>query len=253
MTRSDPGSKGSARGLPSFVLTALLASACGTAPVRPTSAETPVKPPHLSHTKFVAFGDTITEGSVEDCLSDAEPGEDVEPYPVKLQALLNERYPTQSVSVVNEGAGGADIQTAATDLQRVLTVDAPQVLLLQAGINTLNAMNAAGIQPIVESLRAMIQEGRRRGAVVFVGTLLPEREGGCRADDYADGVDDIVMANVQIRGMVGAEGAYLVDLYEAFNGRTAMLLGKDGLHPNEAGYQQVAEAFLAAIAKRLED
>jgi lysophospholipase L1-like esterase len=138
-------------------------------------------------------------------------------------------------------------------LPRILTTDAPEVLLLQDGINTINRSHAAAIPTVVDDLRFMIQEARSRRIPVFVGTLLPERAGGCRAYDYADGSDDIIPANVQIRAMVGTEGATLVDLYEAFNGQTVRLLGEDGLHPSAAGYRTIADAFFRAITRHLED
>ena len=219
----------------------------------------------------MAFGDSITEGYVQRC-----PGAETtargpmapafqplilqgraQPsptgYPAKLQTLLAERYATQTISVINEGAGGEDVQTGAADLARVLTTDAPQVLLLLEGINSLNQQHAEGIPIVVDALRRMIREGRGRGLTVFVGTILPERPGGCRAYDLADGKDDIIPANVEIRGLVGTEGAVLVDLYQAFNGRTSTLIGQDGLHPSEAGYQVIAETFFAAIRQHLEE
>ena len=45
-----------------------------------------------------------------------------------------------------------------------------------------------------------------------------------------------------------AEGAILVDLYQAFEGQTDTLLGPDGLHPNDAGYQLISQTFFEAIA-----
>ena len=62
----------------------------------------------------------------------------------------------------------------------------------------------------------------------------------------------IVPINDLIRGMAAAEGAVLVDLYPAFEGHVDTLLGADGLHPNEAGYQKMAETFFAAVRGRLE-
>jgi lysophospholipase L1-like esterase len=231
----------------------------------------PTRPLHLSATKFVAYGDSITEGFIQGCPGNAAaaatrplrlltgfivaPRPTVSPptaYPVKLQALLAARYPDQSFSIVNEGTGGEDIQTGAADLPRVLTADEPEVLLLQEGINTINASHAEGIPTVVEGLRAMIQEARRRRIVVFVGTLLPERPGGCRAYDLLDEKDDVIAANVLIRTMVGDEGGILVDLYEAFNGQTSHLLGEDGLHPSAAGYEQIAKSFFDAIVEHLE-
>ena len=174
-------------------------------------------------------------------------------YPAKLQALLAERYPSQMITVINEGAGGEDIKGGVANLPAVLSANAPEVLLLQEGINTLNEQHKAGIPLVVEGLRTMIQEARSRTIKVFAATLLPERPGGCRAYDYSEDYDDIIEANVQIRRMIGTEGAILVDLYEAFNGRTGMLIGEDGLHPSAAGYQRMAAAFFDAIKKNLEN
>jgi lysophospholipase L1-like esterase len=248
----------------------LVVSACRSAPVNRAS-EVPTTPPHLSVSKFVAYGDSITEGFVQRC-----PGtvpEEIEPtpmrnelllaqgraqpsptaYPAKLQALLAERYPSQTIRVVNEGMGGEDIEDGVADLPRVLTVNAPEALLLQEGINTLNQKHKDGIPIVVEGLRTMTQEARSRGITVLVATLLPERPGGCRAYDFNEDYDDIIETNVRIRRMAGTEGAILVDLYEAFNGRTATLIGEDGLHPSAAGYQMIARTFFDAIKAHLEN
>jgi lysophospholipase L1-like esterase len=253
------------------VLIALvILGACRSAPVNRTPAA-PSKPPHLSATKFTAFGDSITEGFVQRCpgIAPTENDEDplrIEPppapgraqpsptaYPAKLQALLAERYPAQMITVINEGSGGEDINAGVANLPPVLTANAPEVLLLLEGINTLNEQHKAGIPLVVEGLRTMIQEARSRSIKVFAATLLPERPGGCRAYDYAEDYDDIIEANVQIRRLIGTEGAILVDLYEAFNGHTSMLIGEDGLHPSAAGYQRIAETFFDAIKTHLED
>jgi lysophospholipase L1-like esterase len=249
---------------------ALMAPGCAAARARPVSSPTAVSlAPRLLLTKFVAYGDSITAGFVQvcpgatsalsarvpasgACLSPERTAPAPPAYPRKLQTLLAERYPMQSISVVNEGVADEEVHAGAENLSRVLTTDAPEVLLLQEGVNTLNTGQTAAIPVIVDTLRAMIREARSRGIMVFVGTLLPQRTGGCRAYDLLDETDDVIAANVQIRTMVGDEGAVLVDLYEAFAGHTAILLGEDGLHPSAAGYQEMAEAFFAAIVRRLE-
>jgi lysophospholipase L1-like esterase len=133
-------------------------------------------------------------------------------------------------------------------LPGVLSRDAPEALLLLEGVNDLNGSRDAAIPTVVNGLRSMVRLARGRGVVVFLGTLLPQRPGGFRA--FAPG--SIVPANDLIRDMAVAEGAVLVDLYQAFDGQTGTLLGPDGLHPNDAGYQRMAETFFTAIRARLE-
>lgn len=245
------------------------ASACGSARATPAAAPQPPVVKALSATRFVAFGDSLTEGFLQVC-PDAPPPAipDVDSprgpqglregtwspisYPARLQALLMERYPHQSVEVVNEGVGGEVVSAGAAELTRVLVGDNPEVLLLLEGINDINFRQASAIPDVVEQLRGMIRLAKRRGVTVLVGTLLPQREGACRSRDASDAVNDVIPANMAIRTMVGEEGAILVDLFRVFNGRTAVLIGPDGLHPTAAGYQAMADAFFAAIRTNLE-
>jgi lysophospholipase L1-like esterase len=253
-----------------IVAVTAMASACGAVrSAGPVAPEPPVVKA-LSATRFVAFGDSLTEGFLQACPDAPAP---VVPeidsprgpqglregtwspisYPARLQALLASRYPHQSVEVVNEGVGGEVVASGASELTRVLIGDNPEVLLLLEGINDINFRQGAAIPDVVEQLRSMIRMAKRRGVTVFVGTLLPQREGACRSRDAADSVNDVIPANMAIRSMVGEEGAILVDLFRVFNGRTAVLIGPDGLHPTAAGYQAMADAFFAAIRTHLED
>jgi lysophospholipase L1-like esterase len=242
-----------------------------------------VAPPRLSATKFLAFGDSITAGVIPTtCSLNAPPvsrcptalrvpldlaerlldirqlkadlNASSASYPLKLAALLASRYTAQSPVVVNEGEPGETAAEGSSRLPGVLISQAPEVVLLLEGINDIHSPGnqAAHIGPLVQALRTMISVARSRGARVFVGTLLPEDKCGCRAFDFADGRDDIVAANAQIRVMAASEGAVLVDLYPGFVGQTRALLSFDGLHPNEAGYAKMAEMFFEAIRQQLE-
>jgi len=242
-----------------------------------------VAPPKLSATKFLAFGDSITAGVIPTTCSLGAPpvskctiplklpmtlterlfdirqlradlNVSSASYPLKLAALLASRYTAQPIVVVNEGEPGETAAEGATRLSQVLTMNAPEVLLLLEGINDIHERGnqAAHVGPLVQALRTMTREARSRGIHVFVGTLLPEDPCGCRAFDFVDGRDDIVTANDQIRAMAASEGAILVDLHPGFAGQTATLLSFDGLHPNEAGYAKMAEIFFDAIRQRLE-
>ncbi|MBS1817818.1 MAG: HYR domain-containing protein [Acidobacteria bacterium] len=229
--------------------------------------------PRLAATRFVAFGDSMTEGFVQQCrtttltgraaiLADLQyfrelrpPGYSAVSYPVKLQAMLASRYAGQAITVINEGNGGEKAAEGALALPAVLNADTPQALLLLEGINDIHAgtpTQASAIPTVISSLRSMVQEGKRRGMTVFLATLLPERKGSCRSFDFDDGVEDVVPTNSQIRSLATSENVPLVDMYPAFTGSLDTLLGPDGLHPSEAGYQKMADLFYAAIQQRLE-
>ena len=239
--------------------------------------------PKLIATKFLAFGDSITAGvlpttctggappvstckaarpltlherlfDIQQLKADLKTSGDASgaSYPLKLTMLLASRYNAQSIVVMNEGEPGETASAGATRLPQLLTMNAPEVLLLQEGINDLHQGQAASIGPVVEALRTMTRNARSRGIRVFIGTLLPEDPCGCRAFDFADGRDDIGPANDQIRAMAASEGAILVDLHPGFAGQTATLLSFDGLHPNEAGYGKMAEMFFEVIRQQLE-
>lgn len=251
-----------------IILVAVLVSGCSSRQARPIAVPAqPTRVPELKATRFVAFGDSITEGFVQVCPGESARAEGIgglllaplrsQPsptaYTVRLQTLLSERYKGQSITVVNEGAGGEDIEAGAADLPRILTEHTPDVLLLQEGVNTLNTRHQEGVPVVLDKLREMVRVARNRGIVVFLATLLPQRPGGCRAYDVDGESDDIVPTNVELRRLAGLEGAELVDLFQVFNGRTATLIGQDGLHPSAAGYAAIADAFFEAIRTRFEE
>jgi lysophospholipase L1-like esterase len=51
--------------------------------------------------------------------------------------------------------------------------------------------------------------------------------------------------------MALARGAVFVDVYAAWGNRSG-LMGADGIHPTEAGYEVIAQTFFDAIRKALE-
>src|SRR5439155_15996226 len=80
--------------------------------------------PVLQKTRFVAFGDSITES----VLASAQPAPN--PYPIVLQRQLAPRYATQQFTVLNEGRGGEQTggsQGGASRLPGVVVADYPEV------------------------------------------------------------------------------------------------------------------------------
>lgn len=225
-------------------------------------------PPHLEKTRMLAFGDSITFGSDGLCSfgqtglhwtaiemlksSIGQLAAVANPYPAALQGLLKERYTAQSPTVFNAGLSGEKVTDPATRQRftRALNERNPEIVLLQEGINDVHE----GITRITDPLRAMSLEARGRGMQVFLGTLLPERPNGCRAFAIPpkNDADLITPTNDQIRAMAAAEHLDLIDLNALFSGHLDTLLGQDGLHPSEAGYSAIANAFYNAIKEKYE-
>jgi len=211
-------------------------------------------PPRLSVTRFVAFGDSITEGAVPDGSYPARfkafqlLPPDVA-YPGRLATLLRARYTpqVQQIVVFNEGLQGETAVAGAARLPRALATDTPDVLLLLEGVNDLGNGNGS-ISTAIAALRAMIVRARGSNVRVLVGTLLPERPGA----PLAGAANLIVPFNDQLAPMAAAEGATLVDLYDPFLPHVNDWLGPDGLHPNPDGYAALAQLFVDSIRSQFE-
>lgn len=204
-------------------------------------------PPRLKFTRFLAFGDSITEGKVSPTptilVRVAFPGA----YPERLQEMLSVRYTAQVFDVLNRGAGGERLARGRTRLPGVLDADRPEVLLLLEGINAIRRVSTAAL---VSDLREMIASARKRNVEVLVALLPPV---GPAWETKEPGTLEAVRAfNEEIRRIVPESGlGDAVDLYTPFEA-DASLLGADGLHPTEIGYARMAEVFFNAIKDRWE-
>lgn len=216
----------------------------------------------LSVTKFVAFGDSFTEGEDGRTARLGFGFAFIDPtgtYPVLLQTLLNNEYPGQSIVVLNRGRSGEPVDVGRQRLPGVLAADRPGALLLLDGYNDLlascaptdgtSAQCAATTTEVVAGIRKMIQTAKIPTygiSYVFVSTMTPP-------GTYISGTDRriagtaIVQTNTKLASMVPAEGAILVDPYPVFVGHESEYVADDGLHMRRAGYQALAETFFAAI------
>jgi lysophospholipase L1-like esterase len=198
----------------------------------------------------MTFGDSITEGLFPFFIQNP-PGS----YPYLLETMLRARYTAQTSTIVvlDEGYGGEKVADGLARFGNTINLDAPVgAVLLIEGINDLNAASVIGpasaaIPTVVDGLRAMVLVARSRGIPVFLATLLPARQGGKVGDPSV-----IPLANDRIRAMAAAEGAILVDLYQALGGVPDPWIGPDGLHPSKVGLEKIAQTFFDAIRARFE-
>ena len=234
--------------------------------------------PKLRVTRFMAFGDSITEGFIRPGFlpPSVTPGEiaallgeaggrpisgisnAVQPlnaYPAQLQNLLIPAYTTQLISVANEGLSGELAAQGVSRLTSSLLSVQPEVLLLFEGFNDINLAiisrpagedTQVSVAPIAAALRSMVLNAQGRGVEVLLATLTPVTD---VFEDHAPGTRAaIVDLNAEIRGMAAELGlGGVVDLYAALAGVPA---GPDGFHPTAAGYRRMAESFFAEIVSR---
>ena len=210
----------------------------------------------LTVTRFLAFGDSITEGQ------NGRPFiafvDTANAYPTFLQAFFTERIPGQQITVINAGRGGERVTAPETDrrLKDDIARHQPQVLLLLHGINDIN--NGLSSQAVANALRDHVRTALDRGVeYVFVSTLLPVApdvctfpspgDPRCRALDTPAGQPAEV--NERIRAMVPGTGAHLVDPYDEFVANRAAYFDTDGLHPRPAGNRALATAFWNRIVE----
>jgi lysophospholipase L1-like esterase len=216
--------------------------------------------PLLSVTKFVAFGDSVTEGeNGRAAVLGMGIIEAPNTYPAGLSSLLNSEYPGQGITVSNQGRSGESAHDASRRLPGVLAAGHGGAVLLLDGYNNLlngcHAPNAgtaqcrAAIDEVVSKVRECIQIAQAPAYAVpyvFVSTLTPPGP-YVSGSDRRIAPDAIVQTNARLSVMVRAERAILVDPYPLFIGHESEYVEADGLHPRPAGYQALAEAFFAAI------
>jgi lysophospholipase L1-like esterase len=207
----------------------------------------------LSSIRFVAFGDSITEGTTSPdpttlLLSVTES------YPYKLQALLSNRYIDQTIVVVNRGKGGELANPSGmARFPKVLDADKPQVVLLLEGANDLRGAASTGlfdaaIERIITALRSMVRAARTRGVRVMLALFPPQNPAGSRGE----GADWVPKLNVAIADLAEDENAVLVDLYGGLGGTPVGSIGVDGLHPTDTGYTKIANIWFDAIRRTYE-
>ena len=201
--------------------------------------------PRLSVTSFMAFGDSVTEGKLSltfNLLIDSPSHS----YPAALTRMLQERYSAQTFRVVNEGYGGERAAESRVRFNAALREHRPEAVLLMHGINDLNGDGLPGVQRASDAVEDLVKDSLAWGARTFVATLPPLGPGF-----RAFCPQCVPPFNARIRQVAAGKGAVLVDVHQAWGGRTD-LMGADGIHPTPAGYEVIASAFFEGVRTVLE-
>jgi lysophospholipase L1-like esterase len=220
----------------------------------------------LGATKFLAFGDSFTEGEDGQRLRLVPHSHFIYStgtYPYLLEGMLNDAYAAEPIHVQNEGRSGEPIDQSRQRLTGTLRSQRPQALLLLDGYNDLFGNCAAArpqdvassrcttaINEVVSSYRKMIQDAKSRGVTyVLASTLTPSGNyvPGPTVVDRRIASSAITAVNAKLVPVIRSEGATVVDSYAAFLGHEAEYIADDGLHPPRAGYQALADTFFGSI------
>jgi lysophospholipase L1-like esterase len=214
--------------------------------------------PQLQKANFVAFGDSITAGE-DGNLSTSALGPRVfligREYPTVLGQRLAAAYPAQatSIRVVNRGqpTESAGDPATLTRFSQVLG-EGYEVVLVMEGTNDVGSRDSRVLPQTIANLGAMLSQAMRRNVVPYLATVPPM----IRDRSRTLGATTVPFLNPLIRQLASESGVTLVDVAAAFGGDgpldNSSLLGADGLHPTEAGYQVIAGAFFEKIQATLE-
>ena len=225
-------------------------TACGGSP--PTG---PSKPPTLSRTQFLAFGDSITAGEVTTPVGASGSSSlntrllvlPTASYPARLLSMLQATYPAQAsaLGVTNMGVPGETVLEGEVRFPAAMISSRAEAVLLMEGVA---GLPVAGPDQSTDVVQRMVQVAKAHGARVFVGSMVPTIEGRQRSASNAA----LVAYNLKLQQMAREEGVQFVDLYNALLAEVNTVIGVDGLHPTEVGYKRIADIFFTAIQANLE-
>jgi lysophospholipase L1-like esterase len=193
--------------------------------------------------RILCFGDSLTYGVTLESGSLTEGARGdltlVEGYVPKLWRRLEQKY-GPGFELVNAGIPGETTTDGVERIRDELRVYDPDLVLLLEGVVDVN--NTAPRFPVVrENLATMMHLVRREGKLVIIGTYPLLNPDGFRTS----GAEFIPRLNVIIRQEAAQQSVRVADHEKALPDLSGQ--GPDGLHPNNNGYEAMADTWLAAI------
>ena len=191
--------------------------------------------------RIVAFGSSSTEGSGASSPATT--------YPAQLQRDLAQRLSgigvaPAAVTVLNRGKGGDDSEAMARRLEGDVLADKPDLVIWQTGSN--DPMSGVSVERFTELTRAGILAMRAAGADVVLmdqqwckkltTTEGSERYGAALHAVATELNVPVIRRNAMMRAWA-AQGLL----------SPTQMIGPDGLHMTDAGYDRLARAATAQL------
>lgn len=194
---------------------------------------------------YIAFGDSITNGLIKTSIDPEKYY--YSGYPSRLETKLITEYGVGQV--FNEGFDGELTAQGVSRLPIVLDDYNARYLLLMEGFNDVIFANIS-IDTIIFNLQTMISQSFQRGVFPLLATITPRRDEVWYQPFYRQ---RHLILNERIRLLATTLKIPLVDQYVAMenyppsDGGLLSLLSVDLKHPNEKGYQVIAETWFKEI------
>lgn len=166
---------------------------------------------------IVAFGDSLIEGV------GATTGMD---FPALLSEKINE-------PILNMGASGETTAQGLTRVDEVIAQNPGVVLILFGGNDYLHKIP---IEETFKNIDEIVVKLQSKGAVVILLGI----QGGILTDPYEKYFENIAKS----RGTL-----YIPNVLDGIIGRSKFM--DDGIHPNNTGYQKIAEKIYPVLEKAL--
>ena len=189
---------------------------------------------------YLAFGDSLTVG---------EGSSDNNGYRLKLQSRLIGSL--GRAEVINAGQSGRDSRNGAARIPgKNGLLHRPAYTLILYGTNDWQDQGCqsspAAACFTIDSLQTIVDEVKARESIPVLATLPPANPAiNPGRNVWHDQMNEL------IKGLARSEGAILADLNAAFKARGNLpsLFSGDpnGVHPNDAGYDVMTDAFFKAI------
>jgi lysophospholipase L1-like esterase len=189
---------------------------------------------------YMGFGDSITVG---------EGSSDGDGYQGRLESRLRAYF--GRASLIDEGVSATRSDRGAARIADSLRRQRPAYVLIHYGTNDWNAAVCRNEFPCytIDALREMVRATKQNGSLPFLATIIPTNTGydprvPLERNEWVELMDEL------IRQLASEEGAVLVDLERAFFRVPEIgTLFSDHVHPNDAGYEIIANTFFDAITR----
>jgi len=202
--------------------------------------------PSLKENVYIAFGDSITYGVCDEDGYD-DPGDYIpdKAYPPRLTALLSQNFGPHQV--MNEGVPGESTLQGLARLDSRLVLHQARYILILEGTNDI-IWNDYSLDTTAFNLREMLRRSLEYGLLPALATNIPKF--GRNAFPVR-----LTNLNARIRLLAAERPVPLVDLNKDFSEypeddggpESLYCWGEDRTHPNEKGYQFMAEQWFERI------